>query len=433
MSGAPAGEAPLVGPAAAVEPEARQAPAAPRGELSGTVKVASLVLLGGVFVMDGYDLNAMALAVPHLAVPMGLEPAAFGLVFSAALVGLGAGAALVAPLGDRFGRRELIVGGCMVAALATAATAFSTSITAFLIWRFFTGAALGACLPNCTALSSELAPPRLRATVMAVVSAGIVLGAMGAGVTAPEVVAAGGWRALFFIPAAFAALLGLALWLVLPKGSTRPPAPANASRMPQLMLFRAPWRFPFAIFAAALALNAANIYLLTSWTPTVLPQAGFTVEQAARLTGIMQGAGLVLGLGMSVLIDRWRPGPTLVAGFVLMCACFLTILLTPPDPTRWAVLLLVGAGGASGFAMALPALAAYLFPAHVLSSAMGMGVLVARVGAIAGPLIGQAMLGAGASPQAILGAAALPAALAALVCLGVGAALKVNGRSGQTA
>jgi len=64
---------------------------------------------------------------------------------------------------------------------------------------------------------------------------------------------------------------------------------------------------------------------------------------------------------------------------------------------------------------------------------MGMGVLVARVGAIAGPLIGQAMLGAGASPQAILGAAALPAALAALVCLGVGAALKVNGRSGQTA
>jgi AAHS family 4-hydroxybenzoate transporter-like MFS transporter len=78
--------------------------------------------------------------------------------------------------------------------------------------------------------------------------------------------------------------------------------------------------------------------------------------------------------------------------------------------------------------MALPALAAYLFPAHVLSSAMGMGVFIARVGAITGPLIGQAMLDAGATPQAILGVAAVPAALAALVCLGVGKALKVRGR-----
>jgi len=409
VSGAPASGAPLH----QALTQSTDGASSERPALSGATRIASLVVLAGVFIMDGYDLNAMALAVPHLAGPMGLEPAAFGLVFSAALVGLGVGAALLAPLGDRFGRRELIVSGCLVAALATAATAVATSITTFLIWRFVTGAALGACLPNCTALSSELAPPRLRATVMAVVSAGIVLGAMSAGLTAPEVVAAGGWQGLFFIPAIFAAVLGAVLWFVLPRGSTRPPAPANASRFPQLMLMQAPWLFPFAIFATALALNAANLYLLTSWAPTVLPQAGFTVDQAARVTGLMQGAGLVLGLTMSVLIDRWRPGPTLVGGFALMSACFVAIAVTAPDPTRWTILLLIGAGGASAGGMALPALAAYLFPAHVLSSAMGMGVFVARIGAIAGPLIGQAMLSAGAPPQAILG---------------VGAALKVRGR-----
>lgn len=398
-------------------------------QLSGRRRVLALVVLAGVFVMDGYDLNAMALAVPHLAGPMGLAPAAFGLVFSAALAGLGLGAALIAPLGDRLGRRTLIVGGCIAAALATAATAFATSIPSFLLWRFLTGAALGACLPNCTALSAELAPPRLRATVMAVVSAGIVLGAMAAGLTAPEVVAAGGWQGLFFIPAIFAAVLGAALWFALPRGATRPAPPPNASRVPQLMLFRAPWLFPFAVFAVALSFNAANIYLLTSWAPTLLPQAGFTLDQAARVTGLMQGAGLVLGLGMSVLIDRWRPGPTLVGGFALMSACLLAIAVTTPDPLRWTLLLLVGGGGVSGAAMALPALAAYLFPAHVLSSAMGMGVFVARIGAIAGPLIGQAMLSAGAPPQAILGIAALPAAIAALVCLAVPAALKVRGRA----
>jgi len=57
---------------------------------------------------------------------------------------------------------------------------------------------------------------------------------------------------------------------------------------------------------------------------------------------------------------------------------------------------------------------------------MGVGVLVARVGAITGPLIGQAMLKAGMEPGIVLGAAAIPAAIGALICLGVPAALRVR-------
>ena len=36
-------------------------------------RVLALVLLGGVMLIDGYDLNAMALAVPWLAPELGLE------------------------------------------------------------------------------------------------------------------------------------------------------------------------------------------------------------------------------------------------------------------------------------------------------------------------------------------------------------------------
>jgi AAHS family 4-hydroxybenzoate transporter-like MFS transporter len=78
--------------------------------------------------------------------------------------------------------------------------------------------------------------------------------------------------------------------------------------------------------------------------------------------------------------------------------------------------------------MALPALCAYLFPARQLSSAIGMGVLVARLGAFAGPLVGQAVLDAEAGPQAFFFAAAVPAALCALVALAVPAALAVKRR-----
>jgi AAHS family 4-hydroxybenzoate transporter-like MFS transporter len=263
---------------------------------------------------------------------------------------------------------------------------------------------------------------------MSVVSAGIPLGLAAAGLLTPAVVAVGGWQGLFVVPGVFAAALALALGFVLVAGVTEPVPARERPRAPQLELFRAPWLLPFAIVAAALALNAMNLYFLNSWLPTILPKAGFSLDAAARVAGIVQLAGLAFGIAVSVLIDRWRPGPTLVGAFALMAACFVAVGAAAPDPARWTLLLMVGVGGASAGGMALPALCAYLFPPRLLSSAVGMGVLVGRLGAFLGPLIGQLLLIAKVGPNLFLGAAAIPAALCALVSLAVPAALAVKRR-----
>jgi AAHS family 4-hydroxybenzoate transporter-like MFS transporter len=393
-------------------------------------RVLSLVLLGGVFVLDGLDIAAMALAVPRLDAALGLPATSFAWVFSAILVGLGIGGATIAPFGDRIGRRPLIVFGCIAVAVFTMATSTATSVTEFLIWRLLTGIAFGAVLPNVSALSAELAPDRLRATLMAVVSAGIPLGIALAGLLAPQVVALGGWHGLFVVPGLMAAVLALVLGYVLASGvpESKTASPTPASRLPQLELFRAPWLFPFGLVAAILSLNAMNIYYLTSWAPTVLPLAGFSQELSDRVFGIVQLAGLAIGVAASVGIDRWRPGPTLVIMFAVMAAAFIGVILTAPDPLRWALLLMVGMGTASAGGMALPALCAYLFPPRLLSSAIGMGVTVARVGAIAGPPVGALMIGSGVSPALYFAAAAGPAALCALAALAVPLALAVRRR-----
>ena len=400
--------------------------------MTPTRRIVALVLLGGVFVMEGFDIAAMSLAVPRLEGALGLAPASFGWVFTALLIGLGAGGALIAPLGDRFGRRALIVSGCLATGLATLGTATATSITEFLVWRLLTGLALGACLPNVSALSAELAPERLRATIMAVVSAGIPLGLAIAGILAPQIIGAAGWQGLFLVPGAAATVLALALWLALEGGA---PVHAGAEtkrtsggKLPQLALLGSPWLFPFAVFAAMLALNALNLYLLNSWLPTVLPGAGLTLDDAARVAGVANLAGLAIGIGASVLVDNWRKGPALMLLFGSMAASFATIFLTAPDPVRWTLLLMVGVGGANAGGMVLPGLAAYLFPARLLSSAVGMGVLVARLGAFAGPPLGAAMIAAEVAPRTFLGVAALPALACVLVALAVPAALKVRGR-----
>jgi AAHS family 4-hydroxybenzoate transporter-like MFS transporter len=396
-------------------------------------RVLALILLAGVFVMEGYDLNAMALALPRLKGALGLDPAGFGWVFTALLVGIGVGGAVLAPFGDRFGRRTLIVLGTLAVAVLTLATTTATTVTGFLAWRALTGIALGAALPNVSALSAELAPGKWRATIMAAVSAGIPLGLAIAGTFAPEVIAAGGWQGLFVVPGVFALVLGAALFAVLEGGTPQREGSAQASRVPQLELFRMPWLVPFAIFAAMLSLNAMNLYLLNSWLPTVLPLAGFSLDLGARIAGIVQFAGLGIGVLASIGIDRWRPMATLLLLFGAMAASFLAVGLIAPDAARWTLLLSVGVGGASAGGMALPALCAYLFPARQLSSAIGLGVMVGRLGAFAGPLVGQAIIDADAGPQAFFIAAAVPAVLCVLVAFAVPAALAVRRREEATA
>ena len=395
--------------------------------MTGFRRILALILLGCVFVMEGYDINAMALAVPRLKDTLGLDPANFGLVFSALPFAIGVGGASLAPLGDRVGRRPLIVFSCIAVAAVTLATSLATTIPAFLVLRFLTGFALGACLPNVSALSAELAPERLRATIMAVVSAGIPLGLALAGILTPFVVSVGGWQGLFVVPGLFAALLALALGFTLSAGVPGAPVGEPArSKVPQLELFRSPWQLPFAVFAAILGFNAMNLYLLNSWMPTVLPQAGFTLDAAASLSGVVQLAGLAIGVLASIGVDRWRPGPTLIMMFGLMALSFLAVGATAPDASRWMWLLMVGVGGSAAGGMALPALCAYLFPPRLLSTAIGMGVLVARIGAMSGPLLGQVMLNAGVAPRLFFAAAAGPAIICALVCLAVPMALAVR-------
>jgi AAHS family 4-hydroxybenzoate transporter-like MFS transporter len=217
---------------------------------------------------------------------------------------------VLAPFGDRFGRRTLIVAGCAATGLFTLATTSVTTVPGFLLWRALTGLALGAALPNVSALSAELAPAKLRATIMAAVSAGIPLGLALAGTFAPEVIAWGGWQALFVVPGLFALGLAALLWLALEGGLPEQQGEAQAtSRLPQLDLFRAPWALPFAVFAGMLALNALNLYLLNSWLPTVLPQAGFSLDLAARISGIVQFAGSASGSSPASASTAGAPRP----------------------------------------------------------------------------------------------------------------------------
>jgi len=69
-----------------------------------------VILLGFLLnLADGIDVVAMSVTAPSVATAWGLERATLGPLFSAALFGMAIGAAGLAPLSDRLGRRLLLV------------------------------------------------------------------------------------------------------------------------------------------------------------------------------------------------------------------------------------------------------------------------------------------------------------------------------------
>lgn len=376
-----------------------------------------LLLCALLMFIDGYDLNALPLVVPHLVDEMAVAPQQFGVALSAVLLGLGVGAVLIAPIGDRIGRRPMALIATAMMAITTLGTATGSTILEFTLWRLATGLALGACLPNVTALVAEIAPPGRSARTLTLVSMGIAIGGIVAGLLAPPLIGAGGWEALFVVGGiATFVLLGALFWL-LPESPTFERAPIKTVEKKSIAfveLLSPPLLFSTALFAGLYAINALSLYYLTSWVPTVLPAAGFSLDTASRFLSLIQFGGLMIGLGLSVLLDRGSVVWAIAGTYSCVVIALLLLGVTEPDPWTWGVLLLVAGGGVSAAHLAIMAVAISFFPPRLLSSAIGLAVAVARLGAIGGPFLGGAIIGTGASTGAFFAFAAIPT----MLCIG---------------
>src|SRR5688500_16119728 len=114
----------------------------PRSSLSG---IALLVL---ALVVEGFDLQGANFAAPDLVASFGVTRSELGPLLSASLAGLFLGAVVLAPLGDRFGRKSIIIAAGLGYGVFSLACAASPSLPWLFAARFAVGVGLGAVLPN---------------------------------------------------------------------------------------------------------------------------------------------------------------------------------------------------------------------------------------------------------------------------------------------
>ena len=400
-----------------------------------------------VVAADGMDVAIMGFLAPSILQEWGGSRASFGLVMSAAPIGLVLGALIAGPTSDRIGRKTVLTASVLLFGVFTALTSLTHNLPEMAALRLLTGLGLGAAMPNSTTLLSEYVPTRSRSLLIAVMFTGFNLGSGVIGFAAAAIIPHYGWRAVLQFGGALPLVLVPFLVVFLPEsarfmvvrrhaadkigailgricGTTFAPGTEFVAAEPPT-LGKAPIRELFTqgrgLMTVALwvtyFMGLLVIYLLTGWLPTLIKDAGQPISVAANITAMFQIAGTVGAILVGWAMDRTRP--TWVIGFAYAMGAVCIGGLATAGPLSPSLGLLVAAVGffMSGAQTGLNAFAPNCYPTMARATGVSWMLGMGRFGSILGSSIGGVFLSMGWGFAAIISLLAIPALLAGLSVL----------------
>jgi AAHS family 4-hydroxybenzoate transporter-like MFS transporter len=391
---------------------------------------------------DGYDLSSISMAAPALSQAWHLPGAAFANTFVMSSVGIMVGALASGPIGDRTGRKPVLLASLLLLMVSSLACVHATTIPVLAALRFITGMGIGTLMPATVSLASDYLPDRYRASVIMVVFTGAPLGGFLGGQLVAQLLPVYGWTSIFTIGGVLPLVLipVVLFWLpesprfLLKQGHLTPRTRQLLQRLnieteqtghvvdiatgnPVAGLFRdglAPttvlvWILYFA--------NLVSIYLIGYWMPTVLHMSGLSPADAVFAASLRDAGPLLSIFILAPLSHRFSPqsvlAGSLAAGIFAIGAVGLVDL---PYLPLLATIFLIGCC-TTGSMTVINGMTAALYPARVRNTGMGWALGIGRLGGIGGPWLGGVLLGLGWPPRQIFLFACVTASIAAVCVL----------------
>ena len=388
------------------------------------IRVAALCTL--VQICDGYDIGSIGIAVPALTHVWNLPGPAFTQAFLWSSIGIMVGALSAGPIGDRVGRKPLLVVSLTIFGLASLLSATAGSLLMLSILRFFTGMGIGGAFPGAATLTGDYAPQRLRATMIMATFTGAPLGGFVVGQAGALLLARFGWPSVFVLGGLMPLLAVPVLLFWLPesprflaaKQALSPRQAALLQRLglapgqaaegldlargnPVKMLLGKGYALQTVLLWVIFFCSLMDLFLFGYWLPEVLHLTGMTPSQAARAASYRALGAMFAVLYLGLLIDRFGPQRALAwhyaAGAVFTA---LISLLAMPYGLLVAVIFLSGLT-TTGSQTGANATCGKLYPARMRTSGLGWALGIGRLGGIAAPPLGGWLLSLGLPPRQI--------------------------------
>lgn len=358
-------------------------------------RTGTLVVVG-VFialVVDGMDLQMLALALPDITRELHLSSISAGALSTYTLLGMGVGGVLAGWLADRIGRVAVVWWAVLIFSALTGVIALCHTYLQIAAMRFVSGFGIGALYSIGTLLAAEYVPTRIRTTVLGTLQAGWSVGYVTAALLAAYVLPQFGWRPLFAC-AIVPGIIALALLWRAPDPPSWVAIRHRAGRggVVTASPFRLLWADPplrrtFLLWTIAAIALQFGYYGANSWLPSYLVKdLGVKVQSMGWYvagTYTMMVIGKIITGYLADIIGRrtmW-----IVSG--VLTAMYLPVLVYAATPVNVAYLLLL-----FGFLYGAPYAinSTYLsesFPATIRATAVATSYNLGRVGATLSPLL----------------------------------------------
>ncbi len=397
-----------------------------------------LLLLVALF--DGYDLVVYGTVVPTLMHEWNMSALQAGVMGSYAYVGMLVGSVVFGALGDKLGRKTVLVIGVACFTILTGATGLSRNTTEFSVCRLVAGLGLGGCIPNCATLITDYMPKSVRSTMMAIMFWGIPLGGVLAAGLGMFIIPAYGWRTMFYI-GALPVVLALIVYVYLPESldfyakrnqfakitsilksldpNYQPQnddklhfATVRTSGMPLITLFKEGRALSTSMFAVALFMNLLMAYSISVWLPKLMVNAGYSLGSGLWFMLVLNVGAIIGGTFGGWLCDRLDKKRIIVAYF-LLASVSITLLGFKWDFYLVSLIAACAGAGTIGTQMLADAYITQYYPSTMRSSGIGFALGVGRMGAMIGPTLGGILVTMGVSFQVNFLAFAIPGLFAA--------------------
>lgn len=385
---------------------------------------------------DGIDVLVVSFSGSDITKEWGLSKTEMGYVFSAGLAGMMAGAFLLAPLGDKIGRRKVFLISLTFITSGMLLVFFCTSYTQLLLLRFLTGLGIGGILPTMAATASEFSNNKNRDFNVGLVQAGWPVGAIFTGFFCAYAIPEFGWRFAFLFAGGISLLMLIGVFVYMtdsleflakkqPENAQQkinnlltkmghdsiealPQKPTEQTAAPIKELFEPAYRNSTFKVWVAIFFGFLTLYTLMSWVPNIAKEAGLPFEMATYV-GIALNAGAAIGTAsMGWVAGRLGLKKT-VLSFMLLAFAVMLIYgnFTLNTAMIFVMIFFIGIFVQGGFNGMYPTISR-VYPTEIRTTGVGFSIGVGRMGAILGPTLFGVLSDAGLSIQMLFSLFSLP-------------------------